>query len=236
MTLDVQQLVKRQGPHFRLDVPALHVASGESFGLVGNNGAGKTTLMRLMLDLTQADSGQVRIGGEDVARSADWKRHTGSFLDPSFLLDFLTPDEFFAFIGSTYELTRAEIEERLEPYRSFFTDPILGQRGKYIRDLSLGNTKKVGIVAAMLVRPKFLILDEPFANLDPGSQIRLKSLLRRLNEEHGTTLFISSHDLLHVTEVCSRIAILEDGRIVRDLHTSGETLQELERYFTERIR
>ncbi|HET6567169.1 MAG TPA: ABC transporter ATP-binding protein [Rhodothermales bacterium] len=234
MTVEVRDLIKRQGDRFRLEVPDLRVGSGEAFGLVGNNGAGKTTLMRLMLDLAQPDRGVVRIGGENVARSTDWKRHTGSFLDPSFLLDFLTPDEFFDFVGSTYGLSKAEIRERLEPYRLFFTDPIFGRNKKYIRDLSLGNAKKVGIVAALLVQPGLLVLDEPFANLDPGSQIRLKALLRGINETHGTTLFISSHDLVHVTEVCDRIAILDDGQIVRDMRTSPATLRELERYFRER--
>ena len=232
MTIEVKDLVKRQGEHFVLDVPWLYIGAGESFGLVGNNGAGKTTLLRLLLDLSKPDGGQVLFDRQNVAEQADWKRHTCSYLDASFLLDFLTADEWFDFVGSTYGLSSADVQARLEAYRSFFNDPVLGRHKKYIRDLSLGNTKKVGIVAAMIVRPRVLILDEPFANLDPGSQIRLKHFLRDLNFQHGTTLIISSHDLAHVTDVCERIVLLENGSIGRDIQTSEATLQELELYFS----
>jgi ABC-2 type transport system ATP-binding protein len=231
MTIEVTDLVKRQGQRFTLNVPWLYIGAGETFGLVGNNGAGKTTLLRLLLDLSKPDRGQVLYDRQDIASNTDWKLYTGSYLDPSFLLDFLTPDEFFEFVGSTYGLDSAEIQRRLELYKPFFNDPVLGQRNKYIRDLSLGNTKKVGIVAAMLVRPKILILDEPFANLDPGSQIRLRHLLRDLNLQYGSTLIVSSHDLAHVTEICERIVLVEHGAIARDIQTSDATLDELERYF-----
>ncbi|HEX7069615.1 MAG TPA: ABC transporter ATP-binding protein [Rhodothermales bacterium] len=235
MNIKVDNLRKRYGKHFELHVPSLEISAGETVGLVGNNGAGKTTFLRLLLDLIRSDGGAVYIDGKDVKRDGTWKADTGSYLDDSFLLDFLSADEYFDFVGAVYGLSRTEIAQAVAPFRPFFTDMILGQPDKYIRDLSLGNAKKVGIVAAMLSNPRLLILDEPFANLDPGSQIQLKMMLAQMNMQHNTTLLISSHDLQHVTEICQRIAILDGGRIVSDQDTSEETLQELELYFATRL-
>ena len=235
MTVEVQDLRKSYGSAFTLSIPSLRIERGESFGLVGNNGAGKTTFLRLVLDLLKADQGRVTIDGEDVSKGTSWKSRTGSYLDEGFLLDFLTTSEFFDFVGSVYQMPPGRIDEAVAPYRSFFPNGTLAADARYIRDLSKGNAKKVGIVAAMFVQPRLLILDEPFANLDPGSQIQLKVMLSQMNMLHDTTMIISSHDLIHVTEICSRIAVLEDGQIVRDQSTSEATLQELELYFASRM-
>ena len=235
MNIDVSDLKKIYGRHFELRVPSLGIGAGETFGLVGNNGAGKTTFLRLLLDLIYADGGHVKFDGLPIAGRDDWKTGVGSYLDESFLLDFLTADEFFEFTGGTYGYSRSETAAALEPFRSFFTDRIIGERTRYLRDLSVGNKKKVGLVAALFVRTRLLILDEPFANLDPGSQMQLLKLLRKLNSERGTTMIISSHDLDHVTQACDRIAVLEDGHIVSDLATSEETLPDLKRYFERRM-
>lgn len=235
MRIKVENLQKRYGQHFQLNIPSLEIKAGETFGLVGNNGAGKTTFLRLLLDLIRSDGGVVTIDGKDVKRDGTWKADTGSYLDESFLLDFLSADEYFDFVGSVYDLSREEIEQAVAPFKPFFTDAILGLPDKYIRDLSMGNAKKVGLVAAMMSSPRLLILDEPFANLDPGSQIQLKMMLAQMNMQYDTTLLISSHDLVHVTEICQRIAILDGGQIVSDQDTSDETLQELELYFATRM-
>lgn len=232
MNIKVFHLMKRYGQHFALHVPELRIASGEAVGLVGNNGAGKTTFLRLLLDLIHPDDGQVLVDGQNVAKETGWKAHVGSYLDESFLLDFLTPEEFFSFVGSVYEMSPTEIDAALERYKNFLPEQVLYSNQPFIRDLSTGNKKKIGLVAAMFIVPRLLILDEPFANLDPGSQIRLKHLLRNLREEQGTTMLISSHDLGHVTDFCERVTLLDDGQIVRDMTTSDATLQELELYFS----
>ena len=231
MNVKVFHLVKRYGQHFALHVPELRIASGEALGLVGNNGAGKTTFLRLLLDLIRADDGQVLIDGQNVKRETGWKKHIGSYLDESFLLDFLTPHEFFNFVGSIYEMPPPQIDAAFNLYQTFLPEQALSNNQPFIRDLSMGNKKKIGLVAAMITEPRLLILDEPFANLDPGSQHRLKDLLRRLRQEHGTTMLISSHDLGHVTDFCERVTVLDDGQIVRDMPTSEATLHELRRYF-----
>ncbi|MGI6478152.1 MAG: ABC transporter ATP-binding protein [Salinivirgaceae bacterium] len=213
-----------------LNIPDISITNGESFGLVGNNGAGKTTFFRLILDLIAATTGEVLIEGEKVARKDEWKSKVGSFLDEGFLIDFLTPDEFFNFTGKVYDKSEGDIATFLESMQDFFNDEIIGKR-KLIRDLSKGNQKKVGIAAALLSDPQILILDEPFTALDPTSQIRLKRMLNDLRTTKNMTMLISSHDLNHVTEVCDRIVVLEKGIVVRDIETNKDTLKELERYF-----
>lgn len=213
-----------------LDIPSIAINEGEGFGLVGNNGAGKTTFFRLILDLIEASSGEVKIDGEKVSRNDEWKSKVGSFLDEGFLIDFLTPEEYFAFIAKVYNKSEGDITHFMESMKEFFNGEILGSR-KFIRDLSKGNQKKTGIAAALIGEPRVLILDEPFTALDPTSQIRLKRMLNELKTTKKMTMLISSHDLNHVTEVCDRIVVLEKGVVVKDTPTNENTLKELESYF-----
>jgi ABC-2 type transport system ATP-binding protein len=213
-----------------LDIPELTIPQGESFGLVGNNGAGKTTLFRLILDLIESSNGYVKIENQKVARNDYWKSIVGSFLDEGFLIDYLTPEEYFSFTGKLYHKSKGDIADFMESMKDFFNGEILGAQ-KLIRDFSKGNQKKIGITAALLGDPKILILDEPFTALDPSSQIRLKRFLNELQKQTNITMLISSHDLNHITEVCKRIVVLEKGIIVKDIQTDTETLKELESYF-----
>lgn len=226
----LKNLIKKYDGLKALDISNLEIAKGESFGLVGNNGAGKTTLFRLILDLIQSTTGEVLINGINVAHSEEWKHFTGSYLDEGFLIDFLRPDEYFELTAKLYGISAGDYEEFKNRFSDFFAGEIFGSK-KYIRDLSKGNQKKVGIAAAMMPNPALLVLDEPFTNLDPTSQIRLKNLLRREQEAKNVTLLVSSHDLNHVTEVCNRIVVLEKGLVVHDLITNTNTLNILQAYF-----
>lgn len=217
-----------------LDIEHLDIPSGQNFGLVGNNGAGKTTFFSLLLDLIQPTTGNIFNKDITVSQSEDWKPFTASFIDESFLIGYLTPEEYFYFIGDLRNRNKADIDSFLKPFEDFFNGEIIGRK-KYLRDLSKGNQKKVGIVAALIGDPEVVILDEPFANLDPTTQIRLKKILKDLSQTSGTTVLISSHDLIHVTEVCERIVVLDKGVIVRDMETSEATLTELEAYFSAAI-
>lgn len=223
-------LIKQYGKNTVLNIESIFIGQGESFGLVGNNGAGKTTFFSLITDLIKATGGYVTSKEVNVFLSSHWKDYTGAYLDESFLIDFLSPEEYFEFIGSLHSLSKSEVGKRLEKYSDFFNGEILGKK-KFIRDLSKGNQKKVGIVGALLFEPQILILDEPFPHLDPTSVIRLKKIIKD-EKIKGTTILISSHDLNHVTEICDRIAVLEKGKIIHDLKTSSNTLKELEAYFT----
>ncbi len=214
-----------------LDIEELKIENGEIFGLIGNNGAGKTTLFSLVLDLIRATRGKVIINDIPVAKSEEWKALTGAYIDESFTIGYLTSDEYFAFIGELRNLNANDISTFLGNFTEFFNDEIIGKK-KYIRDLSKGNQKKVGVVGALLGDPELVVLDEPFANLDPTSQFKLRKIIKEFAAEKGKTFLISSHDLDHVTDVCNRIVILEKGKIVRDVVKTDSTLAELEEFFT----
>jgi len=224
-------LSKKYSGQTVLEIPNLEVPKGQRFGLVGNNGAGKTTLFSLFLDLIEASTGKATINQIDVQTSEEWKPYTAAFIDESYLIGYLTVEEYYYFLGNLRGVSKEEINIWVQEFEPFFNGEILGQK-KYLRDLSKGNQKKAGIVGTLIGKPELVILDEPFANLDPSTQIRLKKLIRDEAEKHGTTFLISSHDLTHVTEVCDRIVLLEKGLAIKDIETTPETLKELESYFS----
>ena len=228
--ITIDTVSKKYGKAEVLNIDALEIPTGQSFGLVGNNGAGKTTLFNILLDLIRPTTGAIVTNDISVHKSEAWKKFTGSFIDESFLISYLTPEEYFQFIGDLRGINKADVTSFLSQFEEFFNEEVLGKK-KYLRDLSKGNQKKVGIVAAMMGDPKVVVLDEPFANLDPTTQIRLKKILKTLTENKEITVLVSSHDLSHVTEVCERIVVLDKGAVVKDIVTSAETLQELEHYF-----
>jgi ABC-2 type transport system ATP-binding protein len=228
--ITIDTVSKKYGKAEVLNIDALEIPTGQSFGLVGNNGAGKTTLFNILLDLIRPTTGAIVTNDISVHKSEAWKTFTGSFIDESFLISYLTPEEYFQFIGDLRGMNKADVTSFLSQFDEFFNEEVL-EKKKYLRDLSKGNQKKVGIVAAMMGDPKVVVLDEPFANLDPTTQIRLKKILKTLTENKEITVLVSSHDLSHVTEVCERIVVLDKGAVVKDIVTSAETLQELERYF-----
>ena len=244
MDIIIKDLKKTFGEKTAVDIPDLTIHSGELLGLVGNNGAGKSTLFRLILDLIKADTGAVYmkdpaqppLKGEserviNVAETEDWKDWTGAFVDESFLIDYLTPDEYFLFIARLTDTSDEQLQEFLAQFQHFMADELTGQK-KLIRTLSAGNKQKVGIMAAMLLRPKVLILDEPFNFLDPRSQNAIKHLLKRYNEETGATILVSSHNLQHTVDISSRIVLLENGKVIQDIDNREHHAQAiLENYF-----
>ena len=229
--ITTSNLSKKYSGNQVLNIESLEIPKGQSFGLVGNNGAGKTTYFSLLLDLIQPTTGFIESHGVQVNKSEDWKPFTSAFIDESFLIGYLTPEEYFYFIGELRGQNKADVDNLVSQFQDFFHDEILGQK-KYLRDLSKGNQKKAGIVAALIGNPEVIILDEPFANLDPTTQIRLKNIIKELAEKQGVTVLISSHDLMHITDVCERIVVLEKGEVVKDLATSEATLKELEQHFS----
>tara|TARA_B110000091_G_scaffold106761_1_gene115774 strand:- start:1494 stop:2189 length:696 start_codon:yes stop_codon:yes gene_type:complete len=229
--IQTTQLLKKYGQTTVLNIDALEIPKGQSFGLVGNNGAGKTTYFNLLLDLIRPTTGAIINHDIQVNQSEDWKKFTGSFIDESFLIGYLTPEEYFEFIGDLRGMNKADVTTFIAKFDAFFNGEIIGKK-KYLRDLSKGNQKKAGIAAALMGAPQVVVLDEPFANLDPTTQIRLKKILKELTDNKEITLLVSSHDLSHVTEVCDRIVVLDKGIVVKDIETSAATLKELESYFS----
>ena len=231
MRIQLNNLKKCFGEHTAVDIPHFTIDNGEMVGLVGNNGAGKTTLFRLILDLAKATEGNVLIDDIDPAKSEDWKLQTGAFIDNSFLIDFLTAEEYFEFVGKVSGMTKEQVEERLKTFETFMDDEIIGKK-KYIRDFSAGNKQKIGIVAALLNSPQLVILDEPFNFLDPSSQNQLKRILTEFNRSTGATVMVSSHNLQHTVEISTRVALLENGKIIEDIDNSdGKAEEILDKYF-----
>jgi ABC-2 type transport system ATP-binding protein len=228
--IQVNNLSKTYNGTTVLKIDSLEIKKGESFGLVGNNGAGKTTFFSLLLDLIQPSTGNIINNEIQVNISENWKPFTASFLDESFLIGYLTPEEYFYFIGDLRGQNKADVDALLATHEEFFNGEILKNK-KYLRDLSKGNQKKVGIIATLIGNPEVIILDEPFANLDPTTQIRLKKIIKDLADNPEVTVLVSSHDLQHTVEVSNRIVALHKGEVVKDIQTSQETLQELELFF-----
>ncbi|OYU83616.1 MAG: ATP-binding protein [Flavobacterium sp. BFFFF2] len=228
--ITVHNLTKNYSGTTVLNIENLSIAKGQSFGLVGNNGAGKTTFFSLLLDLIEPSTGQIMNQDVPVHTSEAWKPFTSAFLDESFLIGYLTPEEYFYFIGELRQQNKADIDAFLANYAEFFNGEILESK-KYIRDFSKGNMKKIGIIGALIGKPEVIILDEPFANLDPTTVNRLKKIIQQLAEDPTVTILVSSHDLAHTVDVCKRIVVLQKGSVVKDLEASPDTLQELEAFF-----
>ena len=229
--IKIEGLKKHFGDTCACDIPSFTINNGNILGLVGNNGAGKTTLFRLLLDLLKADEGSVTIDDINPAESEEWKNNVGAHIDEGFLIDFLTPEEYFSFLGKISGMTQTDVNHRLEDFERFAGGEIFGQK-KLIRNLSAGNKQKVGIISALLRKPQTVIIDEPFNFLDPTSQLVLKHLISDYARETHATVIISSHNLQHTVDISTRIALLEHGQIIRDLsNVEGSATAELQEYF-----
>jgi ABC-2 type transport system ATP-binding protein len=233
--ISIKNLIKEYNSKIVLNIDHLVINKGDILGIVGNNGAGKTTLIRIILDLVKADKGTVYSGNNLVSKSENWKDYTGSYLDNNFLIDFLTPEEYFYFIGKIYGLNNNEISIRVDSYLPFLKNEILGQDNKLIREFSLGNKQKIGIVSSLLMEPQVIILDEPFSSLDPSSQFTLQQILKKYCEENTKTIIISSHNLIHISGLCTRIALMEEGKIIKDCKNSSITMKDIEYYFNSQV-
>ena len=236
MQIHIQHLIKQFGNKTAVSIPQFDIEMPEIISLVGNNGAGKTTLFRLMLDLLQPTQGEITFTTStgahfNPAQSEEWKQYTGAFLDDSFLIDFLTPEEYFDFIARISALSNDTLQERLAAFESLMNNEIMGQK-KLIRDFSAGNKQKIGIIAALLHQPELIILDEPFNFLDPSSQHALKQILADYARTNQATILISSHNIGHTVDISTRIVLLEDGTILKDLpNTHKEAQETLNQYF-----
>lgn len=229
----VNNLKKTFGNVTAVDIPDLKIEKGDLIGLVGNNGAGKTTLLRLMLDLAEPDSGSVTLRGVNPHDNDEWKKWTGAYLDDGFLIDFLTPEEYFEFIAKVNDMTADALRDRLADMSKFMGGEILSQN-KYIREFSAGNKQKIGIIGAMIASPEVLILDEPFNFLDPTGQERLKELLLDYHRKTGATIIVSSHNLHYVVDTSTRILVMESGHIVKDIaNDNGNAAEVLKDYFAD---
>lgn len=215
-----------------LYIDEIIICKKEIVGIVGNNGSGKSTLLNLISDLLKPDDGAVLINSKNAANDSSWKSFTSSYLSSGFIFDYLFPEEYFSLVGNLNHIKHHDIVKTLEDFSTFFNNEILNQK-KLIRDMSDGNKQKIGIAAALLGKPKLLLLDEPFNYLDPASQIELKKILINYNSKFSTTVVFSSNQVEHVYEICEHIILLESGRKIIDSAKTGESIKEISKYFNE---
>lgn len=206
--IDCREVVKDYGGGHGVFDLSLSVRRGEVFGFVGRNGAGKTTTIRLLMDLIRPDRGTVRVLGRDAHRdSLELKRRIGYL--PGELAQF--PGVTAGYIIRLLAGLRGHVDRR---HIQYLVDRLQLDVGQRYEDLSHGNKQKVALVAAFMHEPELLILDEPTLGLDPVMQQEFRALVRR-SADAGATVFLSSHVLSEVEQICDRIALLDGGRIMR---------------------
>jgi len=205
-------LCKTYGPLVAVDDLRFEIAAGSVFGFLGRNGAGKTTTIRMMMGLLEPSAGTVFLGGHDVRRAPEAaKALTGYLPDHPFLYDKLSGAEFLRFAGGLHGIRRDECVDRAAALLAQFG--VAGQASELIETFSQGMKQRLALAAALIHRPRILVLDEPMVGLDPQGALEFRRLLVRLAAE-GVTIFLSTHSLAVAEELCGRIGIIDRGRLV----------------------
>ncbi len=227
--LSVEGLVVRYGKTIAVSGVSFAASEGEIFGLLGPNGAGKTSIIKSIVGIIGYE-GRIEIAGVD-ARSVEAKNLFGYVPEEVKLIDHLTPAEFFELVACVRKMDEGEANERVERLVRAFG--LSEHMGKPIASLSMGNRKKVSIVAALMHDPPVLILDEPLNGLDAKSARILKEILLKLADNGGCVL-LSTHIMEIAERLCDRIAVVNRGRIVAEgsydelrAATSGSSLEEV---------
>jgi ABC-2 type transport system ATP-binding protein len=211
----------------------LSVDEGDIFGFLGPNGAGKTTAMKIMTGLSRPDRGDVKIYGASVLD--DYVRamqHVGCIIETAESYPYLTANENLKLFARYYPgVDQRRIDECLE------ITGMLKYKNEKSRKFSLGMKQRLGVAAAILSKPKLLILDEPLNGLDVEGMLDMRRLVKRLAEEEGTTFFISSHLIHDVELTCTRIGVVYGGKLVDVEYTSNILSQyaSLENYFVSEV-
>lgn len=203
----------KRGQVLAADRLSLHIPAGEIFGLVGPNGAGKTTTLKMICGLLMPSAGRVTVNGIDVEREPEEaQKHIGYLADFFSLYDDLKSWEYLDFFCRAYKMDAAAIAARITQVIGLMG--LESKRDAFIHGLSRGMKQRLGIARAILHDPPVLVLDEPASGLDPKARHELKLLIKDL-QRGGKTVFITSHVLSDLEEICTSIGILEKGKLVR---------------------
>jgi ABC-2 type transport system ATP-binding protein len=213
--IEVESLTKRYGSTTAVEGLNFSVKQGEVVGFVGLNGAGKSTTINMLLGFQRPSNGTVALFGENVtlANAHLSHREIGFATGDMSLFDGMTGKQYLAFVARTYG---RDLES--DAYRSL-VQRFEPQLNKKLKTLSRGNRQKVALISAFMSEPKLIILDEPSSGLDPLMQQHFLDLVRDVSGK-GTTIFMSSHYLNEVVDVCSRVLLIKQGRLVKDLLTN----------------
>lgn len=196
-----------------LDNLDLEVYEGETFGLLGPNGAGKTTTVRLLTGIIKPTSGSASVNGHDILKNdEDVKRITGLLAESPGLYEKLSADEFLNFMGALYDVPKDILSGRVDDLLKLFG--LTDRRNQLLEGYSRGMKQKLLIAAALIHDPPVLFLDEPTSTLDPRTSLMVKDLIKELAERGGKTTFICSHILPIIEELCDRIGIISEGRLI----------------------
>jgi len=228
MPLRIAGLTKWFGETLALDGLTLDVPAGSCFGLVGPNGSGKSTTVRSVIGLVRPDAGTIQVCGHDIVTElAAARSKIGVVLEPLQLFERLTAREFLATVGELRQLDPQTVIERGE--QLFATLQLSGDADRQIAGYSHGMRKKTALAAAVLHRPRLLLLDEPFEGVDPVSARTMRSMLDRFRAGGGTVVF-SSHVMDLVERLCDHVAVVHLGRVVAsgrtDVLRDGRRLEE----------
>jgi ABC-2 type transport system ATP-binding protein len=191
----------------------LEVYEGETFGLLGPNGAGKTTTVRLLNCIIKPTAGTATINGHDILKDeTNVKRDTGLLAESPGLYEKLSAHEFLEFIGALYDVPSNVLSERIDDLLKLFE--LYDRRYYLLEGYSRGMKQKTLIAAALIHDPPILFLDEPTSTLDPRAALVVKDLIKKLADSAGRTIFICSHILPLVEELCDRIGIINQGKLI----------------------
>ncbi|MFH0991014.1 MAG: ABC transporter ATP-binding protein [bacterium] len=210
--IEIINVTKKFGSFTAVDAISLVVPPGEFFGFLGPNGAGKTTTIKMMTGLFTPTKGEIKINGFNVATQPMQAKRTVAYIpDQPFLYDKLTGREFLYFVGGLFKMSKSTIEKNVAELIEHFE--IGSWIDKRTEDYSQGMRQRTTIAAAMLHEPRTIIIDEPMIGLDPRSAKIVRETLKQKSKE-GVTIFMSTHSLAIAEELCDRIGIIKDGRIV----------------------
>lgn len=222
--LQIQNLVKKFGNFTAVDGINLLVKSGELYGFLGQNGAGKTTTIKMIAGIYAPTSGSIRINGLDITQNPlEAKRLIGYVPDQPFLYDKLTGREFLYFSGGLYNLSKKQITDKIEELVSLLNIEIWFD--KRTEEYSQGMKQRITIASALLHEPNLIVLDEPMVGLDPQSAVIVKNILKKKIAE-GASVFVSTHSLSFAEEVCTKIGIIKNGKMIyEDKREAIETIK-----------
>jgi ABC-2 type transport system ATP-binding protein len=212
-TIELHEVTRRFGELTAVDRVTLTVTEGEIVGLLGHNGAGKTTLIRLINGLYGLDGGSIRVAGLDpTTHGHDVRRLTGVLTEYPALDEYLTPRENLRIYGAIHGLDHATLELRVSTLLERLG--LHGKAAEPARDLSAGLKQRVALARALVHEPPTLLLDEPTTNMDPVAARSVRELIREAAHERGRTVLLSTHNLAEAEELCDRVAIMRNGRVL----------------------
>ena len=211
--IEIKNLTKVYGDKKAVDDLSLTIDAGEIYAFIGHNGAGKTTTLKSMTGILQFDEGEILFDGKSIKDAPlECKRMFAYIPDNPDLYDFMTGIQYLNFIADIFEVSQADRQERIHKYASAFE--IESNLAELISSYSHGMKQKLAVISALVHKPKYMLMDEPFVGLDPKAAHILKEYMREVCNEGGA-IFFSTHVLDVAERLCDRVAIIKEGKLIK---------------------